>query len=223
MGVLAVLSAAVFVMALVMIYAMRRDLIEHAPVGFVVIGMAAAVSLMGVVLFSEAASGHDEAVWQPGAPRWRDTPVRLGVDPEQYPDHLGALDQAIQDWNRNVGCEVLRRVPIGPGPDVLVHPVDGDVCGGDTTVRRPVQENPAAAASTFYCGGPDDPPRADVVTRRLDQTSQAYRVFRHELGHVLGLAHGAGPMAARLSPEVTIQNNWPSEQDVKALRERYCR
>lgn len=153
-----------------------------------------------------------EPVWHPQAHVWgRGQPVTVGWDPRSFGDYTTQIRQAIDLINDEVDCAVLS--PAGTaGQITLLTGFERDHCPGTPL-------SPKDTAATYYCGGGT----VDIHVQRLTDITTALQVFRHELGHGLGLAEdppGQGVMSDPLpvsSPLLGL-----SRKDRRAIADRMC-
>lgn len=169
------------------------------------------------VLIRVKVDAQREPVFAVNARTWAQTPlvVRATAEIDMFSRQL---DHAIAMWNGELGCPVFVRVQPAavevPHPDVRVIFLTEAPCGVDAAFS-----DLQAAAATYYCPGNT----ADIEVGHLDDVRVAYRLFAHELGHVLGLAHDpAGLMAATITTASLEEQVVPTPKDRKALAARYC-
>lgn len=167
-------------------------------------------AIAGAVCLFAYVDYQREPVWHPQAPQWSGgQPVTVGWDPQSFGDFSTQLRQAIDLINDEVGCPVLS--PSGTaGQITLLTGFERDHCPGTPL-------GPKDTAATYYCGGGT----VDIHVQRLTDITTALQVFRHELGHGLGLAHDpSGLMAPRLV--VTTPLEGLSRKDRRAIADRMC-
>jgi hypothetical protein len=212
------LAVAVFFGAAVALYASRKT---SSQLGRVALASMMIVSLLIAVKRITAVEERNEVVWHEDAPNWTRMPLAVWWDHKVYEDYNQTIDAAIDLWNSRISCTVLWAAKDRAEAVILIHEADGTECGKETVSARRVEENPNAPASGWYCNG-----YFDIQTRRLDDVGVALRVFLHELGHGVGLAHderGAmAPLALRPEPGDYPEYRLPSNKDVMSIRVRYC-
>jgi hypothetical protein len=162
-----------------------------------------------------------EVVWHEKAINWEHMPLAVWWDRTKYTDYNDTFEAAIALWNSRIGCTVLYAADNPAEVAMVIKPMDGTKCGRLIWNQEPLDENPNAAASTWFCTD-----FVDIQTKRLDEVGLAFRIVLHELGHGIGLAHDKeGAMAPQAmepkigdAPEYLLPNN----KDVFTIKARYC-
>lgn len=187
----------------------RRPLLIYAAslvaTGTVAIYGAAARAEMRELTFDVA---HDRT--------WGVLPIGVTWSHEDLNGYDIALVGAMTLWNDSVGCQLFAQASPDTA-DVKVRSFNGEPCGHQQSTTS-IAETKAMPGVTWPCPNGTD----EVQVNRLDELDNAYRVFAHELGHVLRLSHdepGAGIMAPSIQPMNVVA---PNRKDVAALRARYC-
>jgi hypothetical protein len=184
-------------------------------------------ALMFLVLFVtvrriERLRTVNEPVWDTRAVAWSKLPLKVFIDAKAFTAYLQTFNLAMDTWNKRVGCTVFVSETGPEHAQVLIRSADGSTCGTETFEVSMVTEPENAPVSAWYCNG-----YVDIQMRRLDRTDVAFRIVLHELGHSIGLTHDdRGAMSVMVfepqtgdAPEYLL----PSDKDVAAIKERYCR
>lgn len=124
------------------------------------------------------------AYWQPS-----DFPLSLVVDRQLSPERQNALQQAVLEWNRAVGAQVFTiDREIDWYDNELLHPIDSTVYAMQSDLpdsSLPEQTLGLCILQSPYCHIEHARIFIDVATNDDD----ARLVWKHELGHALGLSH----------------------------------
>ncbi len=145
-------------------------------------------------------------------PVTRLTPFRVRLAPELV-EYAPAIRATMKAWNTAAGCPVFVEAPEGQEYDVR-YVFSEFTC--DTGLSAQFGEDHAMAGVAFCKDG-----TADIEILQIDDYAAAGRVFMHEEGHILRLAHDeVGVMAKHLIPGAMLV---PSAKDAAALHARYCR
>jgi hypothetical protein len=133
-------------------------------------------------------------------------PLSIGTDVERY---RGALALAVQEANRNVGCNLLI-----VASDPTIELVEGAIEVG--------QESRDWGAGAFVS---PDISRGEIVIYRPLMVGTDVEVIMHEIGHLLGLAHDRHGAMRPIVEEVIgggVRVPRFTDKDAAALAERYC-
>lgn len=139
-------------------------------------------------------------------------PIILAPDPK-----LGVfakdLADAVDDLNTATKCTVAK-IDSERGL-VRVSWIDQEPCRGNDL--QPKDKD----ASYFECRDGT----GHIVVRRLFTHEHARILFRHEIGHVTGLAHDNSGFSVMISPPAYTAVPAPTwtPKDVAAIRQRYCK
>lgn len=161
-----------------------------------------------------------EPVWKPGVHIWDDRTLPLVVAQTQNSDNMwdDDIQAAIGEWNDAVDCDLFvyeKRAHINT--DVLLFMnQSGELKKG----------HPKWLALTHVYGKNTGLPFSEIFFHNnLILHPWPAKVFEHELGHVLGLAHDNN-LKTSIMNGFSVNYNLNSrirDSDAKALNERYCR
>lgn len=161
-----------------------------------------------------------EPVWLEGdqAVQWERErlPLKVWLDPELAESYTNSLKEATGGINTQAGCALLA---VTEGKDEADVQIIFEPCE-DKTHAGCAYYSPVLKRGFIKTGHPGD-------------IRQAYILFEHELGHVLGLAHDGYVAAESRAETVSVMSDNAPElagrmvrlttKDASALRERYCR
>lgn len=180
----------------------------------------------GLLCFGlSAAAWHEvidrqDVVWHERAHVWGELPLQLWYDPTIGGVYAPTFADAVALWNKRAGCKLFTVTPQKADADVVVEPYIGEKCSNplafDTTA--------GSLAHTVFCASGD----VTIQLRTLDHVGQVFRLFVHELGHVLGLADDSVGVGGAMGPvSVPRQGDSPeysrvSSKDLGAVAGRYC-
>lgn len=173
--------------------------------------------LAGIVGAAGAAARNEETepTFANDAHLWPSIPIGVAWSAQDIDAYNEGLAAAIKLWNASVGCEIFAHVN-GPEAQIRVRTLGVLPCGKDRDVPGPEGETIPGFTLDCHDG------TMEIQVNALGDIQTGYRVFLHELGHAIGLAHdvpGGGIMAPALDPMNVIE---PNVKDVRALRARYC-
>lgn len=197
----------------VLIYVFRRH-----PNFWIRLAFALAMIIAFFALIKAAADRDDraETVWHPDAIHWTKVPLGVHWNEVAFAVYREPLEEAMKTWNNRVGCAVFEKAISEASSTVKVRAHDGTACG------KEVAEGKDTPVRAHYCGT-----YFDIQVKRLDHMGLSYRIFLHEFGHALGLDHDdVGAMSEHVRQPRDgdyPENLLPSNKDVAALKERYCR
>lgn len=177
------------------------------------------IALVGVLYHNKQ---KQEPVWADGeaALQWdkKRLPLRVSLSESLEDGYAASLSSAIAAINTRVGCELF----VWKKDDLVV----------DVRVMHEGCDDPGDAGCAYYDKAKD---QGLVKVGFPGDVTQAYLVFHHELGHLLGLAHDgpADPETMAVSVSAMADNvasfgsrldKLPrfTDKDTQALRDRYC-
>lgn len=150
-----------------------------------------------------------ERVWSQKDLRTPKTP--LGVLPIGYGDET---IEAMNLWNDAAGCRVF-----SIGTDVVVQGDTGEPCG-DIELHEP-----GHAATSYQCNDGYE----ILIAKPGDLRDQLY-IIAHELGHVLGLDDDGRISKGVMNQYILVDKTEgefikirPSDKDIAAIKERFCK
>ena len=198
---------------------------------FIAGGIIALAGIVGVI-YAVATGEGDEGFIEPGR-FWEkgDLPIFCAFDESITHDDQNNFEEARKYYNRAVGREVFAAcAPWGqnkPAPFVLngylllrrgAPPLVSDKVDG-TTVDTPFQNHTEAATYFKLAGGTG--PTIVGAAIYVDMTAKSAHVWRHELGHVLGLAHDPELRDSLMHSRTDARSSELTKRDVERLREVY--
>lgn len=147
-------------------------------------------------------------------------PIRVIVARDARADFGPATASAVDAWNGWIGCRALEYTADPLGADVLVEHPGVDV---NAARRRPPGEDPPAATAWRT------PTGWRIAIHRPGLYGDRVPIMAHELGHVLGLEDRPGPrnVMGDGDPERGFLESRrlgvPAQEDLEAVRDRFCR
>ena len=201
-----------------MVALFQKNLFWSLPRWVRIGGMLSLLLLVTHIVYT--AHEYDEAreiTWVENAREWPTVPLRVTWDRRGFEAFNDGIEEAMAVWNRAAGCELLREASAVGTADVRIASADGAPCGKINFDADDPIAGADVAGGAWWCPNM----KADVQIKRLGMIDEAHKVFVHELGHVLGLAHDEGGVMGPYADRI----EWiiPSRKDAKALAERYCK
>lgn len=207
------------------------DFIRSAKWTFLVGSLIGILGIGGVICGVMTGSG-DEGFIEPGR-FWErvDLPIACAFDESITSDDQINFDEARNYYNRAIGREVFDAcVPWGqdkPAPFVLnrflllrrgVPPRVSDKVDGvvvDTPFKGHVE------AATFFKLRAGVGPTIVGAVIYIDSSAKSIHVWRHELGHVLGLAHDENMRDSLMHSKTDARSSALTKRDIERLRIAY--